>query len=271
MDVMHRVFANGKSRFKASLDQLGVDYEYEESIVGKTVFFVISENAPLWPDVSRLMQENDIKDSFIHTEFSKGERKSAPFLELGAWYNGYPQPEDNYDYHETTYNRPNFCEKCCIGKIQQGPFRLRGEPKWGRRSIMTLNWIHNEFFVRPEVWHDVFKPFGIGCRPVLKHSTGEELKTVVQLDVTKMADSLLCLDGYPIETCEVCGQLKYHPIARGFFPKFSGLVDGDMFRTQEWFGSGGKAFQAVIVSNQLYQEMEAKKIKGAEFMPMASE
>lgn len=240
-------------------------------MTGQWVSLTIREDDPRWDHLAPLVELYQIVFDMAETEFTSAERRQAPFLDMAAWNNEYPQPEDNFDYFGTTYNRPDFCEHCEVGKVQKAPFRMRREPKWGRRHVMQLNWVFDEFFIRPEVWHDVFRPFGVGCRPVLKHHTGQELTSVVQLDVALVADAPLCLEGYPTETCTACGQVKYQPICRGFFPAFDGEPGADLFKSREWFGSGGSGNRAVMVSHRLFQAIEAHQVKGFQFKPQAAD
>ena len=72
---------------------------------------------------------------------------------------------------------------------------------------MQLNWVYGECFVKPEAYNTVFRPLGVGFRPVLKYKSDIELSTVVQLDVT---DSVpLEMGDGPYETCPVCSRKKY--------------------------------------------------------------
>ena len=45
-----------------------------------------------------------------------------------------------------------------IGAKQVSPFRMKESPNWGRRSILQMNWLFDEYFVKPEVWNAVFQP-----------------------------------------------------------------------------------------------------------------
>ena len=44
---------------------------------------------------------------------------------------------------------------------------MKAEPKWGRRGVLQLNWVFDEYFATPEVWASFFEPHGIECRPVM--------------------------------------------------------------------------------------------------------
>jgi len=70
-----------------------------------------------------------------------------------------------------------------MGLVQKAPFRMRGEPKWGTKHILQMNWVFDEFFVRIEVWDKVFRKFGIEKLPVVQHKTDKPLESVVQLKV----------------------------------------------------------------------------------------
>jgi hypothetical protein len=125
-----------------------------------------------------------------------------------------------------------------------------------------MNWVFDEYFVRPEIWHSVFEPFGIGFRPVLHHKTGTQLQSVVQLDITQTTD--LKVENLPSARCGVCSRQKYSPNVTGFFPApfFSNLA---LARSRQHFGSGASAFQQILISQDLYMKAEEGGIKGVEF------
>jgi hypothetical protein len=49
IEVLHRFFENGNEPFRRFLDTLNIPYKYEEPLVGKTIFLLISENHEKWP------------------------------------------------------------------------------------------------------------------------------------------------------------------------------------------------------------------------------
>ena len=57
---------------------------------------------------------------------------------------------------------------------------MKGEPRWGRRSVLQLNWVFDEYSATPEVWNAVFRPIGVESMPVLGRR-GKVLTTVVQM------------------------------------------------------------------------------------------
>jgi len=58
-------------------------------------------------------------------------------------------PEDSYVH--TTYGTSYYCDRCGIGGKQRTPFRFRAEPKPTPQSLLQLNWVFDELFVRPPV------------------------------------------------------------------------------------------------------------------------
>ena len=139
MNIIHRINANNKPLFKDDIDRLGIKYNYSETIVGKWIFFEISENNPLWPEVCSLIEKHEIGSHMVRTEFTAQELKSADFLEIDpTWHHGYPMPDDDFGYREFTYDLSDFCSKCGIGKKQNATFRMRSEPKWLKRHILQL-------------------------------------------------------------------------------------------------------------------------------------
>ena len=233
------------------------------------VTFEITESHPSWPYLKSLIVQWDAVD-IVWTEFSDSELKKAHYLRMQpGWHHGYPQPEDDFGYLNLSYDLTSYCSSCGIGAHQINPFRMKGEPRWGKRHILQLNWIYDEFFVLPQVWERVFRPFGISYIPVLHHRTGKKLNTVVQLDIKLIASSKLQLANHPYEICKVCKRKKYLPFVKGKFPSFTGaLPDAHAVKTQEYFGSGAEAFREIVISSALFHEITAHKIKGAKFEPL---
>ena len=195
--------------------------------------------------------------------------RQADFLEMGTTWNwDYPKPEKDFGYIGVTYDVTDYCSKCGVGAKQIAPFRFRGEPKWGRRHILQVNWVFDEYFVLPEVWERLFKKYGVECMPVVKHKTGQPLESVVQLKIDTRATAPLRIGDTPHETCLFCHRVKYHSL-RGFFPPFVVRQTADILKTREYFGSGGQAFQRVIVSARLFREIADHKLKGVTFAPLA--
>lgn len=256
----------------------------------------MSEDNPMWPITERTIKELDpARSDMIRTEFSLHECLDAPWIELRFfWQKDYPQPEN--DYLEIAYDLSAYCNKCGTGKKQKAPFRMLREPRWGTRHIFTFYWEPDIFFVRSEVHKAVFLPKGIGCIPVLHHSSGKELKSVVQLDIPTLDYDILALnkahrtdsverriigkcnnpvfdDDHQRETCPKCGRSKLCYVTRGPMPPMRSVPQGlHSFRTKEYFGAncGRVAVGAILISQELYSEIARCKLKGVQFLPVAA-
>lgn len=205
------------------------------------------------------------------TLFTKAELGNASYLNMVAsWHHGFPMPDLDDGYLECTYDTANMCRECGIGAFQKSPFRMRGEPKWGSRDILQLNWVFDAFFVTPNAYDDVFLPFGIRCSNVLDYKSGHPLQSVVQIVIDDKADGRLAMDDSCKHVCAKCGQSKFRPQDSGFFPRLSGGRSSCIFKTQEYFGSGRSAWNATIVSAKLYKAIAQSALKGVSFYPLAA-
>jgi hypothetical protein len=177
-----------------------------------------------------------------------------------AWHHGYPEPSAEFAYMERTFDMQTCCP-CGLGERRQvAPFQMKREPRWGRRSILKLNWEFDEFFVKPEVWETCFRPFGIGKMPVFHHRTGNELVSVVQLKISEEAE--VHVKGLKFKTCKLCGGRKYMPVDGCRFPGPKQVI-APMFHSTERFTDS--AFPLVCVRMDLYGAIYAAGLKGAVF------
>jgi hypothetical protein len=178
-----------------------------------------------------------------------------------SWHWGYPQPQDPEGYLRATYDLTEYCP-CGIGARQIAPFRIKRAPTWGRRSILQLNWVFDEFFVKPETWEAVFRPFGIGQREVVLHAGGTAVDNVVQLAITCEVDA--DVSGIPSKPCPYgrCEARKYF-VGCGERMPGPAQVEAPIMRSRQYFGDA--AFHLVYVSMELYSRIHAAQLKGAEF------
>jgi hypothetical protein len=228
------------------------------------VTFTISDSAESWPAIETWIARRRPSDILL-THFSARELDAASWLAMRAsWHHGYPQPEEKSAYLSATYDLSAYCAACGTGRRQVHPFRMKREPRWGSRGILQLNWIFDEFFVRPDVWELVFKPRGITSMPVLA-ADGGDISSVLQLVI----DDEVSFDVAPLtrEHCGACGNDKYIPVTRGKLPEFARQPTADLCRSLQWFGSGKEAHHEVIVSQDLRQAMKAHRVRGTEFVP----
>ena len=226
--------------------------------------FQIYEDHAAWPEIAALQRRYPTID-LCSTEFTPDELATAPWVEVRPeWHHGYPMPDDDFGYLETTYDLTEFCRACGAGAVQRAPFRLRAEPKWGRRAILQLNWVFDEFFVRPELYAAVFEPLGVRGRPVLHHKSGVPLTTVVQLEASA-DDGDLLLPSATGRACEGCGRFKYLPLGRVLPVLREGPDASHLCRSRQIFGSGASAHRLVIMSGALYSRFARSGARGASF------
>lgn len=264
MKIIHHIcFAASDNEKQADFIEAGMDLKERYRLI----VFDISEDDPRWLKVAEASRKFRMID-MARTEFSRAELDAARFLAVEpSWHHGYPEPADDGEFRYVTCDLTDYCEKCGIGMKQKAPFRMKKTPVWGRRSILQLNWIFDEYFVKPDVWAAVFKPFGIGCRPVVLNKNGAVLDSVVQLEVPTLVE-LTGLEEHPFKVCERCGRKKYRPFTSGFYPTPM-PTEAPMFKSTQLFGSGAGADRMVFISNLLYQKFKEASLKGADFMACA--
>ncbi len=271
MKFLHRIGLRASPAQRRELEAL--DLKVPAGIVlpgggDPLLAFDVDEDHPNWEALATRFQKWNASD-LLRTEFSKKELGAAEWLQLVSdWHHGYPQPDDGrFGYRNVTYDLTDWCEQCGVGMKQKAPFQMEGEPRWGKNDILQLNWVFDEYFVTPETWSSVFRPHGIGCRPVTD-TNGVELKTVVQVVIEE--DVGIVTGTLPSERCAKCGWLKYLPVTRGPFPPLTGKPSHAMVRTREYFGSGGVAYKPVLISQEIARSLTAAKVRGASVKPVQS-
>ena len=225
----------------------------------------VDEAHQSWNELHALFRQWDA-GQLIKTLFSKSEVLGSPWLlVVPDWHYGYPQPRElDFGYLEATFDLSEYCSDCGMGKKQKAPFQMKGEPKWGQRGILQLNWVFDEYFVTPDVWEKVFKGNGVECRPVT-NIKGIPLKTVVQITTHERVGVEEA--GLPFDTCGKCQRVKYLPHTRGRFPPLVGNPSGAMVKTSEYFGSGASAHQGVLVSQSIVSAFHQSHTRGVTFWP----
>ena len=273
MKIVHRLSFRASRARQAELRLLGVDVAVAMASAAPSgeslVSCEVDEGHPAWSSIQARLSEWGAVD-IVRTEFSKEELRSADWLNLVPdWHHGYPQPRAEVSgYLAATYDLTDWCDRCGIGKKQVAPFQMKAEPKWGKRGILQLNWVFDEFFVTPDVWNKVFEPHGLNRRPV-QNVAGRELATVVQLVVERSVE--VVTDGLKWEQCGKCNRRKYLPVVRGPFPSLDGHANGEMLRTSVYFGSGASANTCVVVSKALAASIWAYGLRGASMVPVEAQ
>jgi len=223
--------------------------------------FDISESDSRWLQIRELIHDFRIPE-LEWTNFSPLELLQAPHVSVRpGWVNGYPQPED--DFLDVTYDLSSYCSCCGTGLLQKAPFRLSGEPSWGKRSFFHLNWVPDKIFTKPSVWEMVFEPHGVGFRPVTKRN-GQILDTVVQINIPDLVPLVVPEDlGY--EVCPICKLGKYSYFRRGYYPGPANPPGLAAYKSAQYFGSDSQAYRHILISNALFEDITKRKLLGLDF------
>lgn len=265
MKIQHRVSLNSTPRIRAELAKLGIATGPENELASRMITFTVEEDQPNWPQIARLIDSSGALD-IVTTKFTRKELDQAAHVQLEpTWHHGYPQPESDFGYLNTTYDLSDYCSTCGIGARQKSSFQMKGEPKWGKKSILQLNWVFDEFFVTPELWDSGFRPAGVERLPVLGKN-GAELTTVVQLVVADEVE--IDVRELSTERCPTCGRIKHLPMTRGFFPALLGEPTS-LARTVQYFGSGASAFRPVVAPQEIMRALAERKVQGVSPRPVA--
>lgn len=262
MKVVHRITLNINSEKKTALESLGFYLPCGFQTLE------VEENHAEWGNLEKLIVPWGCVD-IVSTKFTLTEYQSARYLKLSAsWHCGYPQPEDNFAYLSETYDLKAFCKICGAGKHQKGPFKLLGEPDFGTKHILQLNWIFDAFFCKLNVFDTVFRKFNIKSSQVLDYKSGKPIESIVQLVSQGSVSCKNNIEDYREKLCSTCKRPKYLPVTKGFFPYFHMDTHLDFFHSMEEFGSGAAAYHAVFISQALYRKISHMALKGISFTPV---
>ena len=211
------------------------------------------------------LEEWNISDS-LGVTFTKNEILSSGFCIIEFWNMfGYPMPDNDGSYLYKTYDTKDMCNECGVGLEQKDDFRVRKVPKY---PIWGLGWIFDEFFVRTDLYKKVFKPLGIGCRPLRKYKDDSIIDTYVQL-VIPVIDEPLDLSFYKSQTCPKCGETKYEAKTYGYYPLQEHPLPY-IYKSKEFFGDGFSADRKIFVSALVRDKMIENGMMGfRNFVPCA--
>jgi len=261
MKIRHRISFLSDENLQRELNGIGVS-------VGDSGFcsFDAFESQGNWREINEWIIRRSPID-IVETQFSRQEMMAAKWLQmLPNWHWGYPQPDEgNFGYRNATYDLENYCDLCGVGLIQKRNFIMKSEPNWKNRAIVQLNWIFDEYFVN-DFFSDILnEEFKIESMRVM-NVNGGIINGVRQIIVPDRVD---VKSGLIIPSiCAKCGREKFKFISRGYFPSIDDNFEGHICKTNQYFGSGSSASQAVIVSRYLYNTIMDCGIKGVGFIPL---
>ena len=250
MKIIYVLFNDWDKKQRSALAKAGIKpddgfsrIEVEENAENKAILSLIDG----W----------DVEERSVGTLYDKQDfEKSTLYAYIGAWENGYPQPEKNFGYREVTYDTSNYCKECGTGAVQKAPFQIKKQPNWGKKMMFDLGWVHDEIFVNRQIYESVFKKYGISKMPVLQYKTNVELDDTFQLKIPSI-DVAMDMKGYSFELCKPCGEKKYDPQIKGYCPGFKGPIPArPLFKSLEYFGDGGRAFHRIFMSKSLFEDIK---------------
>jgi hypothetical protein len=260
MKVIHTITASLSGERHQSFVRVGMDLP-----VGLNTF-KIDETDPRWPAVQVLLERYKLPD-VTSAKFTPAEMNAADFFAMQAtWHFAYPEPDDG-GYLPASFDLTRYCQKCGSGKRQNAPFRIKKAPRWGRNSVAQLYWIYDEFFVTTDAYCQVFEPLGISSQAVLSSNGKNVLDSILQLEVSTTVP--LEITNRSSDDCTICGTPRYSPITTDFIPKPL-KFEGEIAKSEQYFGSGGLSYRLVIVSKALYVKINEYGIKGVNFIPCVS-
>jgi hypothetical protein len=294
MRIQHRYLSFEKNeKLLKLLNQLSIHYKIKERNLNKQTHlyvleFFLYEDNPRFRMMKQALQEFGV-EAQVGTVYDKVDMAKANWFYITVGEYQYPQPEDGFGYLRVTFNLDHYCENCGIGKSQNAPFRLKAMPKQTNNQFWGLHWEHAAIFIRSEAKHTLESENirGISFSKPVLHKKDLEVDDMWQMHIQTEIEA--GVDSYNLqkETCEYvgskesnegmagklihyCGRIKYNFPKRGAMTfNESRFQDApDIVRSNEWFGSGGMAFQLPMVSKRLKQIIDKNKFKGVGFTPI---
>ena len=201
-----------------------------------------------------------------HSEFSESEIEDAPYCEVYARHRfGFPQPEQENRWRESTYDLSEYCNRCGSGATQRDSFAILKEPRWtGKRNTGTLEWASDTLFGLSGAIEEIAKQFELDKVAVLHTNRVDSFKSVLQLIPSTSA--LLTESHLELESeCRLCRtpRFSYSYVGNAPSPVFA---KSHFFTSQQWFGSGASSFKVLYVSKELRSAM-ALLFRGICFRP----
>lgn len=206
---------------------------------------------------------------YPYYEYSIEEIETADYFVLKDWYGcGYPQPDRNFKYESVSFDSSKICQGCGCGRIQTNNLRVNKLSKHGFWGFSA--WLYDEIFVSKNVYNEVFAPYGIEKRDVIK--AGKKLEDVFQLIIPVIGEPIDLSDRKQ-EICTLCGETKYtmQHFAYPFFPLHNHPLPG-IYKTKEYFGSGHEAQHVLIISKDIVNKLlKSKDLKKEWLIPCRRE
>jgi len=271
MKIIHRVTFNTKKHKKAKNMLLKCGIKLKEVPEVNICTFEVSEDDSLWPEVAEIIKTKDLNAIITRTEFTKKEILSADWVKVQPkCIKGYPMPDDDWRWKEVSFDLEKICPTCGMGRKQIAPIRLKGEPKIGKSSFMSIFWIF-ELFALPEVIVAMRNAGITGFEELLPihYKSLEEIKTVKQLRFTHELEGYIVDDNLK-KTFPECGHNRYMGLSKGMYKYEKKVFKGmpDFVKSREWFGARLQATQLLLASSKFVELYYKNKWKGLSFSPV---
>lgn len=279
MKIRHRLVFNKKSissKFLSFLKEKKADFTDDGTDL--VVVYILEEDE--WKDeLYQFLQKEEIP-SDVECIYSRKEVEQSTWFAIRSKYRwGYPQPEEFFNYKNSTYDSKNYCDICGCGLKQKEEFRINKYPKWGKRNFLMLNWVQDELFISNTV-KDILVNAGIkGCRifDVINYRTNKPIEDIKQIYVEEILQPGLSNEKQSIKEvlrCKKCGSVKYIYSGKGFTYKkeiFESL-NTDIVKTAEMFGDGHMCARLILVSSNLRRHLILNSLdKDLVFQPITIE
>lgn len=211
-----------------------------------------------------LLDQWNVNLDTLGVDFSAREVLSADYCVINSWNTyGYPMPDNDFGYLDTTFDTKEMCQECGIGNVQNNNFRVKKVPKY---SIWGLGWVFDELFIRTYLYEKIFKPLGIKSRPLFKYKTDCLIDSYVQLIIPVIKEPLNLFE-YESTICSKCGSIKFDSKIRGYYPLQEHPLPY-IYKSQESFGGGFNAHKKIFVSAFLRDIMIDNKVfRTNDFIP----
>lgn len=242
-----------------------LEYIYKRNLKHKldkeTYILVIEifEDDKEWSNLNSLMENNNIS-SLKSCIYSKREKEDAEWLAIRSKYRwGYPQPDDESDYKNVTYDSANYCSSCGCGLIQKESFKVKNEPNWGKRNFLMLNWVETEIFTNNSVVKQLskYQLKGLAFTDVLNYKTNIKIENLNQIKIENtLNEGILDIKDTISKKliCSKCNSIKYIMTGKGIAYRQSAFnTRYDMVKSYENFGDGLMCGKLIFISQRLYK------------------
>ena len=222
--------------------------------------FEIEEDDERYAKIKNYFSNKRIIDKSFY-QYTIKDIEAADYFTIIGWYNcGYPSSK----IEKVSYDINKICPECKCGREQIDSLRVSKVSKHGFWTFFA--WVADEFFVSKKNYEEIFAPYGIEKRDVIKG--GKVLEDIYQL-VIPVIDEQLDLSYMKYNICPTCGRIKYKPYIPeyAYFPLHKNPMPG-IYKTKEYFGEGWVADHRIIICKDIVNKLiQTKDMKDYFLIP----